>query len=95
MFKEDTSAFLRFDDFGVWAELGSQRALVILDSPDGTVLGDHVQTTDYAITCRNVDLDGSGHGDWLLVDGVEYEVQAVSFIDDGAFKRVALQKVTP
>lgn len=94
MFVENTAAFMQFSDFGVTAEFGSQRAVVIFDAPDSTLLGDHVQTTDYAILYQATDLVDLAHGDWVVVSGDEYECVSVSNVDDGAFKRALLQKVT-
>ncbi len=92
MFVESLDAFLA--DFGVIAELGSMRATVVLDAPDANVLGDRAQSTAYAIVFKASDLAGLNHGDAIVVDGKDYSVITVSNIDDGAFKRAALQRTT-
>lgn len=91
MFAEDLSIF--FADFGVEATLGSHSATVLLDTPDANILGDRVQTTNYLITFAATDLPTIKHGDAITVAGVDYTVQMVNNIEDGAFKSAQLEKV--
>ena len=93
MFAEDSGAFLA--DFGVIAERNGERAQVILDQPDENVMHDHVQSTAYTILFKASSFVGIGHGDSVNVDGVCYSVITVSNVDDGAFKRAELSRVSP
>lgn len=92
MFAEDLGQF--FNDFGVVAELGALTATVLLDAPDANILGDRVQTTNYAMTFIGSDFPALKHGDWLTIDGNAYTVQTVSSLEDGAIKSAALERVT-
>lgn len=94
-FAEDLSIF--FDDFAVvatWTPTGqSQRAAYVLfDSPDETVLGDAVMTTEYAIEMRASDFTGLKYGETVTVSGVIYTVREVRLLDDGALKRATLSR---
>jgi hypothetical protein len=89
-FSEDTAVFL--EDFGLIAEVGSRRALVLLDAPDTSILSDRVLSTSYSMTFRARDLPDLKHGDWVGIDGVQYEVIQVNAVDDGVFKHALLQK---
>ena len=90
MISENLGAFLA--DFGVACEFGDLRATVILDTPDVNVLGERVQSTAFSMLYATRDLPALKHGDWVTVDGVQYDVINPSLIDDGRFSRAALQQ---
>lgn len=88
----DLSPFFQLADFAVAASFGAQTAQVLLDAPDLELLGDAVQSREYAITYAATQLTGLKTGETLTVEGVSYQVREVSALDDGALMRATLTK---
>lgn len=99
MFAEQLADFFATEDFAVpatWTPStgGAQQcAKVLFDSPDDTVLGNAVMSTEYEITMRAIDFLGLKTGETIAVAGTNYKVREVRLLDDGALKQASLSKV--
>ena len=87
-----------FSEFAVDASFtpaggAEETAKVIFDSPDETVFGERVMTTEYLITLPQsvfVTLKG---GDVLNIGSKSYKVREVRLLDDGLIKQASLSKI--
>jgi hypothetical protein len=72
---------------------GPYAARVILDSPDQTIMGDRVMSTEYLITLAANDFPGLKGGETISVAGSTFKVREVRLLDDGVIKNATLSKV--
>ncbi len=91
MFSEDLSVF--FNDFAVNATFGAETQKVLADLPDEIFSGDQIVSGKYKITYQTGFFNGLKHGSAITVDSVNYTVNEVTAIDDGALTEAYLSKV--
>lgn len=92
MFTESLDLFLQ--DFGVPCSSGSVQGVGILDMPTQVISDGMVLSTDYMLTAKAADFGGLLAGAVIVVDGVTYEVRETLLVDDGAFAKLSLTKVS-
>lgn len=92
MIKEDMSLF--FADFGVIATLGTESALVLIDSATAFINADvqDVSNLDYVVTKQITDLPSLKVNEVITVDLKQYVVRRIEVIDDGQIEQVYLVK---
>ena len=93
---EDVGVF--FNEFAIDATFTpaggvQETAKVIFDSPDETVFGERVMTTEYLITLQQTSFASLKGGDILGIGGASYKVREVRLLDDGQIKQASLSKM--
>lgn len=92
--KDDLSAFLDLEGFGVPVTAGATSGVGILDVDSEVVMGGEVVMIDYLLTVPTQLFGGLNYGDSITVDGNNYKAeQQPMLFDDGALCRVPLAKI--
>lgn len=91
-FAEDLTQFFDAAEFAQAATWGALSANVILDTPTEDQLGGKALGMIFEVTLPTASWPNIARGASVTIAGVSYTVREVRLLDDGALKKLALQK---